>query len=69
MSEFRAKLNGLLDTFFHLPTMVIIAIVSLLIVGQIYQVSINLGRGFVRLTSNQGNLTFYWEPDCCRLDW
>ncbi|MEM7347602.1 MAG: hypothetical protein AAF485_25480 [Chloroflexota bacterium] len=58
----------LLDYFFHLPTMVTIAVVTIALVWQIYDIGLSTGPGFIRLNSNQGNVNLYWHEGCCDLD-
>ena len=67
--ELQDSLNKLLDTFFHLPTLIIIAVVILGILWQIYGVGLNLGDGFIRLNSSQGSITLHWIGGCCELEW
>jgi hypothetical protein len=59
----------MLDTFFHLPTLVVMAVLALIIFWQIYGIDFNLGDGFVRLSSNRGSITLHWTGGCCELDW
>jgi hypothetical protein len=65
----QAALDKLLDTFFHLPTLVVIAIITLVILRQVYDFNFNLGNDFVRLSSNRGNITLHWTDGCCELNW
>jgi hypothetical protein len=58
-----------LDVFFHLPTLVTIALVSVVILWQICDAGFHMGHGFVRLNTNQGNITLDWLGGCCDLDW
>jgi hypothetical protein len=62
-------LDKLLDTFFHLPTLVVIAVITLVMLWQLYDFDFNLGNDFVRLSSNRGNITLHWTDGCCELDW
>jgi hypothetical protein len=58
-----------LDTFFHLPTLLTVALVCLIVLWQLYDFGFDFGQGFIRLNSNQGNVTLYWLNGCCDLDW
>ena len=58
-----------LDTFFHLPTLITLAVITLVIFWQIYEIGLNLGDGFIHLSSNQGSITLHWMNGCCELDW
>ena len=59
----------MLDTFFHLPTLITVALVVIAIVWQMYQISLDLGNGFIRLESIQGDITLLWQTGCCQLEW
>ena len=69
MQKYQAAINNVLDTFFHLPTLITVAMVAIVIVWQIYQFSLDLGDGFIRLESIQGDITLLWQTGCCQLDW
>jgi hypothetical protein len=69
LRKFQTALSKALDTFFHLPTLMVIALITLMALWQIYDIGLNLGDGFVRVNSNQGNLTLSWREGCCELDW
>ena len=58
-----------MDTFFHLPTLITVALVAVVIVWQMYQFSLDLGDGFIRLESIQGDVTLLWQTGCCQLKW
>lgn len=58
-----------LDTFFDLPTLLTIAVLVLILLGQLYEVGIDVGAEFVRLHSNRGNVTVLWLDGCCELLW
>jgi|GEM_PF-6333077 len=62
-------LEKLLDTFFHLPTLVVMAVLALVVLWHIYGLGFNLGDGFVRLSSNRGSVTVHWVNGCCELLW
>jgi len=62
-------LGQFLDTFFHLPTLISIALIAIVIVWQMCRVEIDVGSGFIRLESIQGDLTLFWKTGCCELDW
>lgn len=69
MRKFLIIVDETLDTFFHLPTLLVMAVVALVILWQIYGVGLNLGNSFIRLSSNQGSLILNWRDGCCELDW
>ena len=69
MQKNQADLDQFLDTFFHLPTLITVALVALVIVWQMYQINLELGDGFIRLESIQGNITLLWQSGCCQLHW
>ena len=62
-------LDKWLDSFFHLPTLVVIAIVTGVIMWQLYDFGLNLGDRFIRLNSNRGSITLHWADGCCEVDW
>lgn len=62
-------LDKLLDTFFHLPTLIVLAVIALVVLWQIYGLDFNLGDGFVRLSSYRGGITVHWVNGCCELLW
>ena len=63
------SLDEVLDTFFHLPTLITIAVIGGLIVWNLYDLGLDYGNGFIRFNSNQGHLNLYWINGCCDLDW
>jgi hypothetical protein len=63
------KIRPFLDTFFHLPTLIGLALLTLLLLWQLYGVSFYLGSGFVRMNSKQGDLTLHWAEGCCEIFW
>jgi hypothetical protein len=65
----QTNLDRLLDTFFHLPTLIVLALLAVIIVWQMYQVELDVGAGFIRLKTNQGNITLHWQTGCCHLEW
>ena len=67
--ELTKTLSKLLDTFFHLPTLVVMGVIAGIILWQLYDFGLNLGNSFVRLNSNRGGITLYWAEGCCELDW
>ncbi|RME76547.1 MAG: hypothetical protein D6784_05540 [Chloroflexi bacterium] len=58
-----------LDTFFHLPTLITIAMFTVVLVVRLYQVNLDVGDGFLRLSTTAGQVMLYWQNGCCRLDW
>lgn len=57
------------EAIIHLPTLAGLAVVSVVLVWQLYGIGFEVGRQFVRLRSDQGNLTFFWDDGCCEIDW
>lgn len=68
MAQLDALLNNILDIFFHLPTLIVFAVVCLVLLWTVYDVGIDVGDDFIRLNSNRGNLNLYWGNGCCELD-
>jgi len=69
LRKFQDALDQFLDTFFHLPTLLVIALATLVMVWGMYDIGFNFGSGFVQLNSNQGQITLYWANGCCDLEW
>jgi hypothetical protein len=61
--------RSILDYFFHPPTLVTVALVSIVLVWQFYDVGMSGGNGFLRVTTNQGKVNIYWIHGCCDIDW
>lgn len=59
------------DMFFHTPTLFTLTLVALVMVGKLYEVDfdLNLAEAFIRMDSNQGDITLFWQSGCCRLVW
>ena len=68
MTEFEALLNKILDTFFHLPTLIVLAVICIIVLWTVYDVGLDFGDNFIRLNSNRGNVNLYWGNGCCELD-
>lgn len=69
MIQFKRFLDDFLDNWFHLPTLIILAVIGLAVVWWLYDFNLDLGSGFIRLNTNQGNLNLYWSNGCCDLSW
>ena len=69
MTQADESLNKYLDYLFHLPTLVTVALISLVLVWILFDVGLDAGEGFIRFTTNQGNINLYWIHGCCDLDW
>jgi predicted small integral membrane protein len=69
LKEFQDALGKFLDTFFHLPTLIIIALIAVTVVWRMYETSLNFGNGFIRLNTNRGDVSLYWQNGYCHLDW
>jgi len=61
--------DSFFNNFFHSPTLVTLAVISVVILGQVYNLNVDLGQKFVRLNSNRGNVTLFWINGCCDLAW
>lgn len=68
MKRWEDALDNVVENFLHLPTLVVFALLGLILLGLIYEVSFDIGAGFVRLGSNQGAVNLYWSSGCCILD-
>jgi hypothetical protein len=64
-----AKSEKILDYFFHLPTLITIAMFGIVLIWTVYDIGFSAGNGFFRLNSNQGNMSIYWVHGCCDIDW
>jgi hypothetical protein len=69
LKNFTKLLDKLLDTYFHLPTLLAMAIISVVILWQVTDAGLHRGPGYLRLNTNQGNMTLHWSDGCCDLDW
>jgi hypothetical protein len=69
LTRLETLLDEFLDNWFHLPTLIVLALVGLALVWWLYDLNIDLGSGFIRLNTNQGNLNLYWFNGCCDLSW
>ena len=69
MVEIQAVLDKILDTFFHLPTLITMALIGIVMVWSLYNIGLEVGDGFIRFNSNVGNINLYWINGCCNLDW
>ena len=68
MAEFEDLVNKILDTFFHLPTLIVLATICIIVLWTVFDVSLDFGNDFIRLNSNRGNVNLYWGNGCCELD-
>ena len=64
-----ASLKKFLDLCFHLPTLLTMAVVSVLILWHVTDAGLHAGAGYLRLNTNQGNMTLDWSDGCCDVDW
>jgi hypothetical protein len=69
LTRLETLLDEFLDNWFHLPTLIVLALVGLALVWWLYDLNVDLGVGFIRLNTNQGNLNLYWFNGCCDLSW
>ena len=67
MEKWEATFDKFFEHFFHLPTLVIFAVIGMLLIWFTYDIGLDVGAGFARLTSNQGGLNLYWGSGCCTL--
>jgi hypothetical protein len=65
----QTSLAKLLDTFFHLPTLVAIALICVVLLWQLYDIGVGVSSQFIRLNSNHGNIILYWGEGCCQIGW
>jgi hypothetical protein len=65
----RNALDQALDTFFHLPTLVMFALITGILLWQVYDLGLNVTASFIRLNSNRGQVILYWANGCCDLKW
>jgi len=63
------KPDNLLGYAFHLPTLLVVAIIGVVLVWQLYDIGLAIGQGFLRLYTNHGNLSIYWHHGCCDINW
>lgn len=68
-TEARPSPGGFFNIFFHLPTLVIIALISVVLLWQVYELNVEIGKKFIRLDSNRGSATLFWVHGCCELEW
>lgn len=69
MTESQSWLELILETFFHLPTLLVGAMVAVVVVWQMVGLDFNLGDGFIRVNSSQGSVMIHWDEGCCELNW
>lgn len=55
------------DTFFHLPTLLIMALLSLIVVWVVFDMRLAIGEGFAQLSTNQGTINLFWVHGCCQI--
>jgi len=56
-----------LEYFFHLPTLITLALIGLVLLWKIYDVGFYLGPNFARLTTHFGSVSIDWVNGCCNL--
>jgi hypothetical protein len=64
-----SSLEQALALFFHLPTMLAVALLGLVILWQMYDIGLDVDLDFFRINSNRGNITLFWGEGCCDLRW
>jgi hypothetical protein len=69
LSKFELDLDKIVDHFFHLPTLTLFMIASVVLLWILYDFDLSWGTGFIRLSSNQGAINLYWLNGCCSLRW
>lgn len=69
VTESETWLEQILDLFFHLPTLLLGALVAAVLVWQMYGLGVNLGNGFIKVNSSQGSVRIHWDEGCCELNW
>lgn len=65
----RNILDQALDTFFHLPTLVMFALIAIILLWQVYDLGLNVTASFIQLNSNRGQVMLHWANGCCDLEW
>ncbi len=60
-------ITQLFDTLFHLPTLLVLTVVSVVFVWN--DLSLTIGEAFIRLDSNRGNVILHWQNGCCDVEW
>ena len=68
-NQFVASLHKFLDLCFHLPTLLTMAVISVVILWEVSDAGLHAGEGYIRLNTNQGNMTVDWSDGCCDVDW
>jgi hypothetical protein len=68
-NRFVVSVNKFLDLCFHLPTLLTMAVISVIILWQITDAGLHIGGEYIRLNTNQGNMTLEWSDGCCDVDW
>ncbi|MDX1521570.1 MAG: hypothetical protein R3264_08075 [Anaerolineae bacterium] len=53
------------EIFFHLPTMIAVAIIGVLLTWQLYDLGFTVAPDFIRVHSNRGSVTIHWQNGCC----
>ncbi len=61
--------SGFYQDLFHLPTFLTLAIVSVVIIWQVYDIGLSFKEDLLQLRSNRGNVILYWGQGCCQIDW
>jgi hypothetical protein len=56
------------DYCFHLPTLIIFAIITISLLWYLANARLDVGSGFIRFSSNQGQVQLFWMNGCCDLD-
>ncbi len=62
-------LNGFLDSFFHLPTLILWTLIALVLLWQTYDIGLRINDDSIRLNSNRGYVILTWVHGCCELNW
>ena len=57
------------DAVIHVPTLLVIAIFCVALLWYVYGIGLDFGPEFIRVQSNQGNVTLFWTDGCCAVDW
>jgi hypothetical protein len=66
-TELETFIEKVIDTFFHLPTLLIMTLLSLIVLWIAFDMQLEIGQGFARLSTNQGTINLFWIRGCCQI--
>ena len=65
--EVETFIEKIVDTFFHLPTLLIMTLLSLAVLWIVFDMRLEVGQGFAQLSTNQGTINLFWIHGCCQI--